>query len=183
MELRVTLEGAEAYQARLHALGRLGPVVAMRATNDALGAARTDVRRGLAADSGLTQAVVRQSMSEVRATVSRPEARLTVTGRRIPLIDFRARQTRTGVSYRLPGGRNTVPGGFIQTMRSGHRGVFKRRGRPRLPIDELFGPSLPHIVRRRGLFDPRRYEAVLRRRFEHHLTFLAEQGRVEAEAG
>jgi len=42
------------------------------------------------------------------------------------------RQTREGVKVR----GHIFRGAFISTMPSGHRGVFMRRGRDRLPIDE-----------------------------------------------
>jgi hypothetical protein len=38
-----------------------------------------------------------------------------------------------------PGKRTLIRGAFVQTMASGHQGIFKRRGRGRLPIDELLG--------------------------------------------
>jgi len=30
-------------------------------------------------------------------------------------------------------------------MKTGHRGVFKHRGTARLPIQELYGPSIPKV--------------------------------------
>jgi len=41
-------------------------------------------------------------------------------------------QTRAGVTV----GRHRFPGSFVATMPSGHKGVFKRRGKARLKIDE-----------------------------------------------
>lgn len=74
-------------------------------------------------------------------------ARVTVTGSRIPLYRFGAKQTKRGVTYRIKkgGGRGIAPSAFIATMRSGHTGVFKRKTKKRFPIYELRGPSLPHV--------------------------------------
>ncbi len=51
---------------------------------------------------------------------------------------------RGGISVIVKrGSRKKVEGAFVAQMRSGHIGVFWRKGRdtPRLPIQELFGPS------------------------------------------
>jgi hypothetical protein len=37
------------------------------------------------------------------------------------------------------GKRTLIPGAFIATMPNGHKGVFKRLGKGRLPIKELLG--------------------------------------------
>ena len=97
-------------------------------------------------------------------------------GGRIPLSRFGAKQKARGVSYKITkgGGRKTAEGAFLATMPTGHTGVFQRfeaRGAPnasfggrrwkpgrrralpptlprelRLPIVELFGPSIPHVA-------------------------------------
>lgn len=85
-------------------------------------------------------------------------ARVAVTGKRMPLSRFGARQVAKGVSYRIlkTGGRKTVYGFLARGRRgdaltaeegaSGFVGVFKRLGRKRLPIQQLFGPSIPHVA-------------------------------------
>ncbi len=76
--------------------------------------------------------------------------RLEVTGRRLPLIDFKAkgpepsRGRGRGVTYKLPGGRGRAPTAFIANLR-GRRGVFRRRTTARGPLEELHGPSLVHV--------------------------------------
>jgi hypothetical protein len=63
-----------------------------------------------------------------------------VSGEPVPLIAYPARQTKKGVSVEVNRGKRTlVKGAFIATMKSGHRGVFRRRGKARLPIEELRG--------------------------------------------
>jgi hypothetical protein len=52
-------------------------------------------------------------------------------GKGTALIDYRnSRQTKKGVTVVLKSGRSRtlIPGAFIATMRSGHRGVFRRAG-------------------------------------------------------
>lgn len=63
-----------------------------------------------------------------------------VSGEPVPLVAYPHRQTRQGVSVEVNRGKRTlVKGSFVATMRSGHEGVFRRRGKGRLPIDELLG--------------------------------------------
>ncbi len=63
-----------------------------------------------------------------------------VSGEPVPLIAYPNRQTRKGVSVEVNRGKRTlIPGAFVATMRSGHEGIFRRRGSARLPIKELFG--------------------------------------------
>lgn len=75
--------------------------------------------------------------------------RVIVTGQRIPLMRFGAKQTAAGVSYKISraGGRQRIREAFLATMpASEHRGVFRRAGPSRLPIIKLFGPSIPHVA-------------------------------------
>lgn len=50
----------------------------------------------------------------------------------IKLGKLNPRQTRSGVTA----GPAKIPGAFIATMKNGHVGVFRRRGKTRLKIDE-----------------------------------------------
>ena len=65
---------------------------------------------------------------------------LDVSGEPVPLVAYPHRQTKKGVSVEVNRGKRTLlKGAFIATMRSGHVGVYRRRGQARLPIDELRG--------------------------------------------
>lgn len=76
-------------------------------------------------------------------------ARIQITGGRIPLVEFSARATKKqGVTYQITKNdpRQRIPNAFIRTMKSGHTGVYTRKGAARLPIQELRGPSIPVIL-------------------------------------
>lgn len=63
-----------------------------------------------------------------------------VSGTPVPLIAYPNRQTAKGVSVEVNRGTRTIiKGAFIGSTLSGHRGVFRRRGKARLPIEELRG--------------------------------------------
>lgn len=65
---------------------------------------------------------------------------LDVSGEPVPLVAYPHRQTKKGVSVSVNRGKRTlVKGSFVATMKSGHKGVFRRRGKARLPIEELRG--------------------------------------------
>lgn len=65
---------------------------------------------------------------------------LEVSGEPVALSAYPHRQTRKGVSVEVNRGKRTlVPGAFVAAMRSAHEGVFRRRGKARLPIAELLG--------------------------------------------
>lgn len=58
----------------------------------------------------------------------------------VPLVAYPHRQTKKGVTVTVNRGKRTlIAGSFVATMKSGHKGVFKRSGKARLPIEELRG--------------------------------------------
>jgi len=94
----------------------------------------------------------------LQANYSQLEARITISGGRIPLILFGARPGRmspamqrrlAGTSYQIAtaGGRRTAEGAFTAELRAGARaGVYRRIGTGRFPVRQLRGPSVPHVA-------------------------------------
>lgn len=158
-------------------LGERTPHALARATNRAVVSARTVAAREISADVGLG---VRTVTSELKVTNARPDsirARLSISGKRIPLISFKATASkRGGVRAKLPApGQGRYPRAFIATMRSGHRGVFERKrkgpGSKRLPIYELRGPSLPQVFAKLSRNVIAAGQESLRKNFEHEIAF------------
>jgi hypothetical protein len=76
---------------------------------------------------------------------------MRVSGEPIPVIAFPTRQTKRGVVAQINTGRRTlIKGAFIAVMRSGHKGVFRRRGDRRLPIDEAFTTRVSDVFKDNG---------------------------------
>jgi hypothetical protein len=153
--------------------------VMVRALNRGIASANTFMGRAIAGDTGLKVGDIKKALTLRKATWSVPEARLATSLKRIPLIDFGAkgpepsRGRGRGVSYRLQGARGRHSSAFIATMGSGHRGVFARRLRARLPIKELFGPSLGHVFAK---FRPEGLRLALdtfHKNFDHEIDFAA----------
>lgn len=114
-----------------------------RALNRSMTSARVVVAQDVGKDMGIGASVIRQRITLKEATPDRHVATLSASPKRIGLIDMKANQTRTGVSYRgRNGSRVRVDHAFIAQMASGHRGVYQRLTKARLPIHELFGPSI-----------------------------------------
>jgi hypothetical protein len=154
--------------ARLKANAR--PAI-VRAINRAAVSARTAMVPKMAQDLGLKSSDIREGKQGIRFTQATPDkhqARLSASLKRIPLAKFNARGPMPsrgkgrGVTYKIgSGGRQRVPRGFLATMRSGHLGVYLRTGKARLPIRELFGPSIGRVfIKFRELGRVRALEAL-----------------------
>jgi len=149
--MNITVENTDAIVADLGGLSYKAMRGAVRAMNRAIASGRTAMVREIARDTGLKAGDVRDALPIRDATIERAEAAFRAGLTRIPLIYFKAKAPEPsrgkgrGVSYALTGSRNRIPNAFIATMRSGHRGVFARKATKRLPIAELYGPSLGHV--------------------------------------
>jgi hypothetical protein len=65
---------------------------------------------------------------------------VNVSGEPVPLVAYPYRQTKQGVSVEVNRGKRTLlKGAFVATLKSGHVGIFRRKGKARLPIEELRG--------------------------------------------
>lgn len=124
--------------------------------------AKTLSNRVIAKDMGIKVGDVRARIRLEVPTAQTLSAKLRASLKRIPLIKFGARGPEPsrgrgrGVTYRGKGGRKRHPHAFIATMPGGHRGVFERKGEGRLPVRQLYGPSIGRV------FDEHRKEIMAR---------------------
>lgn len=176
--MQLTIEGDKALQAAFDAYPTRTTRAMVRAQNRGIKAGATVMVRAVAQDTGLKSGDVRKALPVKEATSARPEAQLAASLKRILLSRWHARQTGRGVSYRLKGGRGRHPHAFIRTMRSGHVGVFVRQGKARLPIKELFGPSLGHVFQKYRPDGEARVVEMFRTTLDHEL-FVRSQGIVK----
>jgi hypothetical protein len=136
--------------------------VVSRAVNKVAGNARTKISKEIRARLGIKVAELHKRNLVLRkANFSRLNASIKIRGGRIPLIRFmtisKAKKNKGIFQYRLgPRGASTqIRGAFVSTMRSGHKGVFKRVDGKQMQtrqgplnkhtqaITELRGPSVP----------------------------------------
>lgn len=156
-----------------------------RTAQQARTAASQEVRT---AGYNIKASAIKSSFSIAKASKGRLVVVLKATGRPIGLINYGARQTKSGVSVQVKAGRTILRHAFIATMPSGHRGVFERIGnthkrivrngkalRTTLPIKELFGPSIPQSLANAAV--EAAIMAKIRQKFpeilRHELAFIA----------
>ncbi|WP_051775873.1 phage tail protein [Paenibacillus tyrfis] len=115
-----------------------------------------------------------------KANPAKLEMLLTSRGPSIPLIKFRttpstppARQPKVlKAAVKKEGGKKPIRGAFVVQMGSGHVGVFRRAGKKRLPVDELYGPSIPVMLGEPGVAEHLQEEAQRRmgQRLDHEVN-------------
>lgn len=151
----------------------------VRAINRSASTARTGMTRLIAADMGLKAGTVRDRIVIRQAGRGLLSATLTANLKRIPLIDFGARGPEpsrgkgSGVTAKTS--TRSYPHAFIATMRSGHRGVFQRKGSSRLPISELRGASVGEVFGKYHDEGVRIAQDALAKNLEHELRFVMQQ--------
>ncbi len=125
------------------------PTILSRAINRIATMANTRVKRGVAAEVNLQQNIIGRYITLYRAAKTRLEARLKLSGWRIPAAKFKGRRLVKGASYQIRRGaarkkliyKKTDPI-FWGIMESGHEGIFTRPAGKRGKIHELLGPSI-----------------------------------------
>lgn len=157
----------------------------VRAAKRSIDSGRSVLVKAIAGDIGMKQKDVRDQLVMRYPSLSDPVASMRARTKRIPLIDFAARQTAAGVTYRNPGGggRGMIPSAFIartvvQTKGAligtggHHEGVFKRSGKKRLPIKERYGPSIGQVFSKFRPLGVARALEVFDKNFDHEMEFL-----------
>ncbi len=179
MDLRLSMTSD--FSAAARQLRERAPIAIARALNRTGATARTAMVREVSRDLGLQQKAIRDQFLSSDARPDKLVFRLSTTGKRIPLYDFKARGPMPsrgrgrGVTAKLPGGAGSYPNAFIARMRSGHLGVFQRRGKARLPIYELMGPSLPKVFAKYLPLGQARANEVMPKNLAHELAFELRQ--------
>ncbi len=158
IEVVVNRGQIQALRRLLREIPRDVPKVINRALNKVAKSTHVKILRKISGEYAVSQRVLKEkNVFLTRSNYKNLRAIIKIKGRRISLLAFKAKQLKKGVSYKIKkkGGRKTVygfmespPGSGKATVMPnpigpGHRGVFKRRGRKRKPIVELFGPSIP----------------------------------------
>ncbi len=124
------------------------------ALNRTIEGVRTDITKQVTATYDIKAKPVRASMKITKSTLSTLQASAAGVGSPIPLINFHVTPNKPGqqnpgtilrASVKKSGGK-PIPGAFVTTMKSGHTGVYMRKGKERLPVDEAFGPSVPQMM-------------------------------------
>ncbi len=112
---------------------RIG-VVLGHVLNGAASKSRTIIARDVAAKVGQKVGVVKSMLPLTRASAKRLRAEIGMRSTAPPAItvDPKAIQDAAGTTYKIKGRKQVfIPGAFLATMPSGHRGIFYRAGSAR----------------------------------------------------
>jgi hypothetical protein len=151
LAVKVTIDEGSLKQAEyiLRAIPRALPRVMRRAVKRTVDTAATDVKRRVGKEIAVPLREIARGLHKKQPTNSNWSGSVGAGLHRPSLVAFKGtKQTRRGVTYRISpaAGRKLLEHGFIQAMPSGHRGVFLRKDRQRLPIGEKRGPSIWKVV-------------------------------------
>lgn len=126
-----------------------------KAGGDAVRALRADSVRSVRSRKRFKAAKLRRALPLFFPRGRKIESLLwemKVSGEPVPVSSLPHRQTRKGVSVAInTGKRSFIRSAFIATMKSGHTGVFLRRGAGRLPIDEAFTTKVSDVFNDTGM--------------------------------
>jgi hypothetical protein len=110
---------------------------------DTAKAANSKAASQIAKHTGLKVAQIKPRLFYDRVNIGQYQTFVRSSRKLWPIIDFNAAQTGVGVRASKPWGKAQVfKSAFISQM-GGHRGVYRRvQGAGRLPVKELWGPSV-----------------------------------------
>jgi hypothetical protein len=152
-------------------------MAAVPALNRANAAARAEGIRQASKTYTARQEAMRKTVRMYAATRTSLVAGFSSKSNKLPLMQFNLRPKKVMTNGRSTlkaavrrGGFKVVKKGFIQ---NGPRGMkaFRRIGKERYPLRELFGPSVPQMLNETGVMESieaRAFE-VLSKRFDHEI--------------
>lgn len=151
--MKISFSNAQIDKA-MHALASI-PNGANRAMANAINRAvkgiRTDLSRAVKDQYAINAGDVSKTIQVKLASPARLSAAAISVGSPIPLIKFKVNPKspkrvpvlRAGVKR---GGTKPIRGAFTATVRGSYTGVFIRKGGSRLPIKQLYAPSIPQLI-------------------------------------
>jgi hypothetical protein len=156
MEVSITWNKGEAAHANSAGVNRALFNTAKKAGRDSVRALKAAATRSVRFRKKIPVRFVNDSMPVSASTSGRDleslEWTMRVEAKPIPVVQFPNRQVRRGVSVAInSSGRKLIKHAFVATMKSGHTGVFMRRGKSRLPIDELFSTRVIDVFEDNGM--------------------------------
>ena len=171
-------------------------IAIVRATNDSISGVRTESTKLIGQKITLKAAVIKAHFRVNKMSVSDMSADIECSGTPVPLASYSTNQVKKGVSVKIfkNSTRYIVRHAFKAKMKSGHTGVFWRKGTLRgnrwpvsqykvlppptldsglrkyqLPIEELYGPKVPDIFDDDDIMNPVLLHAS--KRFDDRLNY------------
>lgn len=161
LELKVT--GIDELEKKLGNLKYKAPTVLARAINRAAEKAKTETKREVADNYYISKKNVAKTITISKASRAKLSAQLRSKGSPIALSKFkvspnkRVKKTKRGYSppvykaaVKKDGGMKPLsdePKSFLTEFKSGHLGVMRRTSARRLPLKQLYGPTVPSMIK------------------------------------
>lgn len=163
-----------------------GYVAIARALNRSGVTAQTFMARKIASDLRLKVGDVKKEISIRNADVKKLRVLVLARGKQISLMKFGAKGPvpslgrGKGVRASLPApGKGKYPHAFIATVRRGQTNenlaVFERKGKARLPIKKLHGPSIAHVFSKYQAEGLKAGHESLIKNLKHEFKFALQQ--------
>lgn len=183
IELR--MEHMERLEAALSETPEKIPRAASRAINRAAYTARTEAARKAREEYIIRHGDVINTINIYPASETDLSATVVSRGSVIPLIKFRVSPKKPQPKRKKPliavvkkGEGGPIARAFTAQMRSsGYIGVFQRVGKSRLPIRQLYGPSVPQMIGSRNVSQwvEEKAQEKLEERLEHEISRVLEE--------
>lgn len=195
---KVEVTGIEDVERSLGNLKAKAPTVVARAINRAVTNAKKNMAKETSNKYFISSGDVKDTIRTTRASKSRLQAAAISSGAGIALSKFKVnpgtvvKQKDKKVRSRSPkvykagvekaGGVKPLDGNpkaFIAVMRkSGHKGVFERESGDSLPIKQLYGPSVPQMIKNEEIMKKINDEAnkTLQKRIDAEIANLLRKG-------
>lgn len=127
------------------------PKIIARSLNRTAAGAQTASTKHIAPMMHARQTDVKKSIHITKANYNKWWSTLTAQGKPLPLIAFKAKQTKQGVKAKAWGKTTLYKNSFIAKVRSNKKrtkNVFVRKNKTRLPIKKLWGPGISQLFKK-----------------------------------
>jgi hypothetical protein len=139
-------------QNRLGTMSNKAPQVISSALNRALTTVASNISKETRQDYNIKAADIKATLTKTKASRTSMNAIVKSKGNLIPLDRFKVSPKKVSPKRKASikigvkkNGMKTLSGAFVADI-NGLK-VFRREGRKRLPIDRLFGPSVPQMLK------------------------------------
>lgn len=179
--IELTAEQIEKAERALENIPDGVPKVIVRAINRAAESARTEASRKVREKYYVKHSDVISTIKIYKASPADYSATIISKGHVLALPKFRVTprepepKRKKSIIVRVKrGGGGPLPGAFVAQMKSGHVGVFKRVGKPRLPIEQKYGPSVPQMLGSPSVSQwiEEKAQETLEKRLDHEINRL-----------
>jgi hypothetical protein len=177
--IELSIEHMERLEEALAEIPEKIPRAAARAINRAAYTARTEAARKAREEYVIKHGDVINTIKIYPASEEDLSASVISRGSVIPLIKFKVSPKQPQPKRKKPltatvkrGEGGPIARAFTAQMKSGYIGVFQRVGKPRLPIRQLYGPSVPQMLGSRSVSQwvEEKAQETLDKRLEHEIS-------------